>query len=208
MSTSGPDELAGLGKREQNVARNRAAILQAAREVFSEIGFGASTVRDIIRRTGLASGTFYNYFRDKDEILAVLIEDFQLELRRRVHEAREAAETLEELLRSAFHVCFEILVEDELILNLIMRNAGEIEQSTSLKALEPATIDLANDLRAKAREGVVPEIDFDLWASAATAVAAELSFRHVRSREDVERATEFATNLFLGGIDRVSGSRE
>lgn len=194
---------AEVSKREQNAIRNRAAILQAAREVFSEIGFGATTVRDIIRRTDLASGTFYNYFSDKDAVLHELIEDFQIELRRRTHEAREAANSLEDLLRTAFRVCFEIFVEDEVVLALLMRNAGEIEELTSLKALDPAANDLANDLRAKAREGVIPPLDFDLVAGAAVAVASELAFRHVRTHADVETATEFATALFLGGIERM-----
>jgi AcrR family transcriptional regulator len=130
------------GKREQNAARNRAAILQAAREAFCELGFGATTVRDIIRRTDLASGTFYNYFSDKEALLRELVEDFQIELRRRVHEAREAAETLEDLLRSAFRACFEIFLEDQVFLQLVMRNGGEIEELISVKALDPAVAQL------------------------------------------------------------------
>ncbi|MCP4039228.1 MAG: TetR/AcrR family transcriptional regulator [bacterium] len=192
------------GKRERNVARNRAAILQAAREAFCELGFGATTVRDIVRRTDLASGTFYNYFPDKQALLHELIEEFQVDLRARVHEARKAAQTLEELLRTAFRACFEIFVEDEVVLALLMRNAGEIEELTSRKALEPAAADLSNDLRAKAAEGIVPEIDFDLVSGAAIAVAGELAFRHVRTTRDVEAATEFSTALFLGGIERMS----
>jgi len=192
------------GKRTRNAARNRAAILQAAREAFCELGFGATTVRDIIRRTDLATGTFYNYFPDKDAILHELIEDFQLELRERVHQAREAAETLEELLRSAFRACFELFVENEMILALLIRNAGEIEQLMSVKALDPAAEDLSSDLRAKAGKGVVPPMDFDLVALAAVAVGAELAFRRVRTPADVGTATEFATQLFLGGIERLS----
>lgn len=193
-----------IGKREQNATRNRAAILHAAHEVFAELGFGATTVRDIIRRTDLASGTFYNYFPDKEALLHELIENFQVDLRQRAHEAREAAETLEDLLHSAFRACFEIFVENEMILTLLMRNAGEIEELTSFKALDPAAADLAQDLRDKAREGVVPAIDFDLVAGAAVAVASELAFRHIRSHADVETATEFAADLFLGGIERMS----
>jgi AcrR family transcriptional regulator len=193
-----------IGKRKQNATRNRAAILQAAHEAFAELGFGATTVRDIIRRTDLASGTFYNYFPDKEALLHELIENFQIDLRQRVHEAREAAETLDDLLRSAFRACFEIFVENEMVLALLMRNAGEIEELTSLKALDPAAADLAQDLRDKAREGVVPSIDFDLVAGAAVAVASELAFRHVRSPADVETATEFAADLFLGGIEKMS----
>ena len=90
-----------------------------------------------------------------------------------------------------------------MILALLMRNAGEIEELMSLKALDPAAADLSNDLRAKALEGVVPSIDFDLVASAAIAVASELAFRHVRTEADVKTATDFATDLFLGGIERM-----
>lgn len=198
------DRTREVGKREQNATRNRAAILQAAHEAFAELGFGATTVRDIVRRTDLASGTFYNYFPDKEALLHELIENFQIDLRRRVHEAREAAETLEDLLRSAFRACFEIFVENEMVLALLMRNAGEIEELTSLKALDPAAADLSQDLRDKAREGVVPDIDFDLVAGAAVAVASELAFRHVRSHADIEIATDFAVDLFLGGIERMS----
>ncbi|MDX6656088.1 MAG: hypothetical protein QOH62_881, partial [Solirubrobacteraceae bacterium] len=51
--------LAATGKREQTKAANRTAILDAARVVFSQIGYGAATVRDIVRETDLATGTFY-----------------------------------------------------------------------------------------------------------------------------------------------------
>src|SRR5665647_778537 len=64
-----------VGKREQTKVQNRQAILDAAREVFGEIGYETSTVRDIIRRTGLAAGTFYNYYRSKEEVFAALADD-------------------------------------------------------------------------------------------------------------------------------------
>jgi AcrR family transcriptional regulator len=59
---------AAAGRRERTKAANRASILDAAREVFAEHGYEAASVRDIIRGTDLASGTFYNYFPDKDAI--------------------------------------------------------------------------------------------------------------------------------------------
>ena len=91
-----------------------------------------------------------------------------------------------------------------MVLTLLKRNAGEIEQLMTVTALDPAAADLASDLRAKAREGVVPLVDFDLLSLAAVAIGSELAFRHVRTRADVETATEFATQLFLGGIERMS----
>jgi AcrR family transcriptional regulator len=56
-----------VGRREQSKAANRQAILDAARRVFAQLGYEAASVRDIIRGTELASGTFYNYFKSKEE---------------------------------------------------------------------------------------------------------------------------------------------
>src|SRR3954454_17390478 len=78
------------GKRERTKAANRAAILEAARGVFGESGFGAASVRDIIRRTDLAAGTFYNYFPDKPSIFTALLDDVGAEARRRVQAARRS----------------------------------------------------------------------------------------------------------------------
>ena len=60
------------GKREQTKIQNRQLILDAARQVFAELGYGATTVRDIIRATPLASGTFYNYFKSKEEVFQAI----------------------------------------------------------------------------------------------------------------------------------------
>src|SRR4029079_16907220 len=64
-----------IGKRERAKAANREAILVATRRVFAQLGYDAATVRDIIRGTELASGTFYNYFRSKEEVYEALADD-------------------------------------------------------------------------------------------------------------------------------------
>ena len=68
------------GKRDQNKRANRAAILDAARRVFLEQGYEAVTIRDVVRQTELASGTFYNYFRTKEDLLRALVEQHVQEL--------------------------------------------------------------------------------------------------------------------------------
>ena len=61
-------------KRERNKLANREAILEAARKCFLKQGYDAVTVRDVIRITGLAAGTFYNYFPDKDALFRAVLE--------------------------------------------------------------------------------------------------------------------------------------
>ena len=60
-------------RRDATKQANRTAILDAARAVFADLGYGAATVRDIVRRTDLATGTFYNYFPDKEAVFRALL---------------------------------------------------------------------------------------------------------------------------------------
>ncbi|MFQ5352179.1 MAG: TetR/AcrR family transcriptional regulator [Candidatus Binatia bacterium] len=196
-----------LGKRQRNTIRNREAILLAAREVFCETGYEAATVRDIIRRTTLASGTFYNYFPDKQTILREIIEEFTIRLRHRVHEGRTRATTLEELLRYAYLATFQSYAEDETVVRLMARNEGAIRELVMSLVLKPAVEELAADLRQKSREGIVPPVDIDYVARAGVAIAAEVGSGMLeREQMDVDGATEFATQLMLGGIERLTRS--
>src|SRR3989337_1352630 len=77
------------GRREQKKAGKRTALPKAARAVFAEMGYGAASVRDIVRRTDLASGTFYNYFKDKDEIFEAVAGELTGEILKR-HQAGAA----------------------------------------------------------------------------------------------------------------------
>ena len=100
------------GRREQNKAENRTALLRAARAVFAEMGYGAASVRDIVRRTDLASGTFYNYFKDKDEIFEAVVGELTGELLKRHQNGRAKAVTAEAFFHSHYAVYFEFIVED------------------------------------------------------------------------------------------------
>ena len=54
----------------------RAKICNAARHLFFEQGFEGTTVEQIAAEAGTRRSTLYTHFRDKDEILAALMDDF------------------------------------------------------------------------------------------------------------------------------------
>jgi len=53
-------------------ARTRARLMDAAVEVFARQGIEAASVNEIAHAADVANGTFYNHFRDKDEIVGVV----------------------------------------------------------------------------------------------------------------------------------------
>jgi AcrR family transcriptional regulator len=59
--------------RKQRSAARREAILAAALDEFSSRGFEAARLDDVAKRAGVAKGTIYLYFRDKESLFQELI---------------------------------------------------------------------------------------------------------------------------------------
>jgi AcrR family transcriptional regulator len=62
-----------LGVRVEKSAARREAILSAALDEFSARGFATARMDDVARRAGVAKGTVYLYFRDKEVLFQELI---------------------------------------------------------------------------------------------------------------------------------------
>jgi len=56
-------------QKRQRVTERREQILEAATEVFVRKGIREASIRDIAREAGIADGTVYLYFRNKDDLL-------------------------------------------------------------------------------------------------------------------------------------------
>ncbi|MCB0925210.1 MAG: TetR/AcrR family transcriptional regulator [Mycobacterium sp.] len=56
--------------------QTRQAIADSARNLFAERGFHGTTLSDITSAAGKSPASFYRYFADKEDLLAVLAEDF------------------------------------------------------------------------------------------------------------------------------------
>ena len=66
----------GAGRKGARAARRderRAAILAAALEEFAARGFAATRLDDVARRAGVAKGTIYLHFRDKESLFQELV---------------------------------------------------------------------------------------------------------------------------------------
>lgn len=190
---------APMGRRERTKQQNRETILAAARAVFAERGYGAATVRDIIRATPLASGTFYNYFKSKEEIYQALRDDVALAIRPRLREERLKAATVEAFISGSFRTFFEF-ADAHHIHNL--RHAAD---TTRLRMDTPEVIagfeELREDLESAIAKGLFPPVDADFLMAAIVGVAFEVAgHMEMRAAPDPAAAAAFATALFLGGV--------
>jgi AcrR family transcriptional regulator len=189
------------GKREQTKLANRQAILDAARAVFRELGYEAATVRDIIRRTGLSVGAFYNYYRSKEEVVMALADDGARRFRPILHAAYLEADDFESYLRGATRAYFEFLVaEDE----AWGKNGGPREREPHARntpEINAVHEEVRSAFASVMERGLAPRVDLDYLAVACIAIVREVGEEMLmRTPPDVEAATEFCVRLILGGV--------
>src|SRR5438874_468559 len=154
MTTRTPGEADG-GRREERKAQNRAKLLEAARKVFAEKGFGAATARDIVRETDLATGTFYNYFEDKEDVFRTLVSELSERARAAARtQRRRPGRTLEQRIEGAYRAYFQIAVEDRELFAVFRRNASVIALMPPDESMFEAGIaELLEDLLAWSADG-------------------------------------------------------
>lgn len=200
------------GKRERNRINNRNAILVAARDCFQEQGYEKTTIRDIVRRTGLASGTFYNYFSSKRDIFAALLTDFLHQLNQNISELRHSARSGQDFIRLTYLALFRATADDPLVYELAHRNDQAIRELFGSDILGLAMLSLEQDVQEAVERGVLPSIDQEYLCAAFFGVAYEMSLRLARrahqrpeaADRESQQAADFAASLFLGGLQRLS----
>jgi len=190
-----------LGKRERTKVANREEILAAAVAAFTELGFGATTVRDIVRRTTLASGTFYNYFPDKDAILAEIAAEHVREAGERMQRARAAARTPAEAIELGAAAYFELLVERPDLLALFRRNSGTLRAYADADLLHVVVDGLRDDLDRLIVGTPSEGVDTELVAAGLIGAGMEIAMRFAeRGLDDPAPALLALRALALDGV--------
>ena len=191
----------GAGKRELTKAANRTAILEAAREVFGEMGFEAATVRDIIRRTGLSVGAFYNYYRSKEEVFDALADDGARRFRPILQAQSAQATDFESYLRAAVTAYFDFIAAEQ---DSWGQSADTVPHARNTPEMLAVFEEVRAAFAATMDRNLAAEVDLDYLAGSAIAVAREVGERMMARRPvDVASAAEFVVRLIMGGVPHL-----
>ncbi len=197
------------GKRELTKLNNREAILSAARSVFADLGYGATSVRDIIRKTGLASGTFYNYFRSKEEVFEALMDEGMRRIRPRLRAERIRSRTFEDFISNAYRAYFEYLATDRDTFQVMRRNPNTIRVRMDTPELIAGFEEIREYIEEDIRNGALPPVDAEYLMASVVGIAMEMGDRMLlRQDVDEEEAAAFATALVLGGVRALPHKRK
>jgi AcrR family transcriptional regulator len=96
MSTP-PDESPRRRPKGDKRDRTRAALLEAAREVIREKGYGRTTLEEVAARAGMTTGAIYGNFKNRDELFIALAERYWAPIVPRIGPGASFAEAMRAL---------------------------------------------------------------------------------------------------------------
>ena len=189
---------------DRNDKRDR--ILDAATRVFAKRGFFAAQVADVAKRAGVAAGTVYLYFKNKDDLLLCLFERTMAEA---LTEARAASllpsDPLNRLRRIA-HLHLARLGSDR---NLAVVFQVELRQSSKFMArLSSSSLrDYLGLLREVISDGQAhghfrPDINPTLAAKVIFGALDEMATNWILSERDykLEDDADAVMEMLIGGL--------
>lgn len=195
------------GKRARNKQANRAAILEAARRCFLDQGYDSVTIRDVIRLSGLAAGTFYNYFPDKESVFRALVESRLSALQDRLHEARSQAGDIQAFFYQSYLGAMLEARADPDFFELMFRNEAVVRSFYNDNLFGLLMQSLQADLRDAVTRGLVPRLDIEALTAISFGAGYELTRLVTQQPErSVEDTARFVTNLILRGLPGVHES--
>lgn len=92
MTTYDPPPPSGIGPATERGERTRCKLIGAAETELGEKGFHKASISSITQSAGVAQGTFYLYYRSKEEIFRALVGHMSRTMRRHLSEAIAGAQ--------------------------------------------------------------------------------------------------------------------
>ena len=129
-------------------------ILEAACKVFADTGFHQSTISQIAKEAGVADGTIYLYFKNKDDILVQFYEYKTKQVFDRFRQAVDQADTAVEKLRNLIRTHLNEFQNDP---NMAMVYQAEVYQQRrmardSIKEMSKMYRDIITELIERGQE--------------------------------------------------------
>ncbi|MBI2168010.1 MAG: TetR/AcrR family transcriptional regulator [Actinobacteria bacterium] len=205
MARSAGELRRAVSDEEKEVRRQ--TILSAAKRVFSEKGYAATTVADVARAANVSYGTIYWYFDSKEELFDALMDAGEARLRTRILAALDAAgpADLEGALRTSVRATFEHFEDDREATRLLFRDSyalgGRFERHL-VRIYEGFIDDLEATIATGQREGVLRHTPPRVVAFSLAALIGQFAYRRLTTDDHLSAhdLAEFVVSLVMDGL--------
>jgi AcrR family transcriptional regulator len=179
----------------------RAAILDTAHEVFKTMGFYGSSISEIARRCGYSKGTFYQYFKNKDQIFQELNDLIITRFSEKVESVSFEGLRFEERLRTVLRILYSHCKEN-LAFHTIL-GESELLDSVTIAYYESIARYYRHFFRQESQAGNIRTIDPSIIAYSLIGICYFHSFDWKSDHEDFKdpQLIDLIIEFVMNGIN-------
>jgi AcrR family transcriptional regulator len=188
--------------------KTRQKLLRAAEVIFGEKGYERASIADITRKSGVALGTFYVYFPDKQSIFVEVVDELGERLRRLIAESVSGLSDRLEVEREGLRAFFEFAREHPNLYRVV-RQAEFVDEECYRRYYDRFAKGYVRGLTQAMEAGQIRRMDPEALAYCLMGIGDFLGMRWVIWEEDpgLERVLDAAMDLIQSGLDPRTPSR-
>lgn len=156
----------------------RGRLLEAAEQIFADLGYHDASIVKITEAAGVAQGTFYLYFASKKEVFDEVVKDLNVRVRHAMQEGAERGRTRAEVERLGFAAFFRFTAEHPALYRIV-RQAEFVSPETMHLHYERLSEGYASGLQQAMDAGEVQRGDPEVLAWALMGIGELLGMRWI-----------------------------
>ena len=142
-----------ISLRKQKKFQARQKILLAAAQQFETQGFANTSIADIMQAANLGVGTFYNYFRSKEDVLLTLAKNLREDMEEKILQVGEVNQSSPELLELCCVCTAKLIDENRFILPLFLSASEHSDKPEQIpESLSPGFKELFDKIVLRGQE--------------------------------------------------------
>ncbi len=186
--------------------QTRGRILEAAKRVFSERGYHNAQIAHIIDEAGVARGTFYLYFKSKEEIFRELLQEVIQELRERIRPVEPFYDPVQQVVENFERIIEFALQERELARIVLQRNCDPNLSKITDEFFEEVVDYISSSIEKGINMGLLRECNPKLLARAVVGAIKETILGLLEEEEvDIYGVAKELVQLGARGVWKTGG---
>ena len=194
------------------VRRRRSEIVGAATELFSSQGFYRTTIKEIAKRAGMSAGLIYQYVREKEDVLLLVLFEVVDGYAREIPRALEGVEDPLDRLVAAVDAYCRVVDRHPAATVLAYRSTKSLSrdrrrviQTREIETNQLIGAAIADCIRAKLVRKV--NVDVLIYQIVLIAHGWALKSWYFKSRLSIDQYIDSSLDILLGGILTPTGEK-
>ncbi|MBZ4686748.1 MAG: TetR/AcrR family transcriptional regulator, fatty acid metabolism regulator protein [Clostridia bacterium] len=183
-------------KVREKLQNKKEKIIKAAKDILAEKSYGEISIKAIAKKAGIATGTFYLYFSNKEALIDSIVEEMYQELLAVIKSERSKYDCVFDKLQASMEACLKLFIKEENLAKILLVKLPGINNAFNKKLaeIEKELIKLTKkDLDDLKTQGLLPEQDTLVSATAFVGTFRQVLISWLKEGEPQDLQSAFKT---------------